>query len=134
MTSTVELERMPRSSLIDRYEHLISSPPPKGISTPLLCRLVAYEVQAARYGGLSLRTRNKLQAIAGDQAVAPGGPSLRSGSRLVRDWNGVTHVVDVVKGGYRYQGRIYRSLSAIAREITGARWSGPRFFGLKGTS
>jgi hypothetical protein len=125
---------MPRSDLIDQYEHLISAPPPKGISTPLLCRLVAYEVQAARYGGLPLRTRNKLQAIASDLAVAPAGPSLRSGSRLVRDWNGVTHVVDVVKGGYRYQGRIYRSLSAIAREITGARWSGPRFFGLKGRS
>lgn len=134
MTSTVELERMPRSSLVDQYEHLISAPPPKGISTPLLCRLVAYEVQAARYGGLPLRTRNKLQAIASDQAVAPAGPSLRSGSRLVRDWNGITHVVDVVNGGYRYQGRVYRSLSAIAREITGARWSGPRFFGLKGTS
>ena len=134
MTSTAELEMMPRSYLIDQYEHLISAPPPKGISTPLLCRLVAYEVQAARYGGLPLRTRNKLQAIAGDQAVALASPSLRSGSRLVRDWNGVTHVVDVVKGGYRYQGRLYRSLSAIAREITGARWSGPRFFGLKGTS
>lgn len=125
---------MPRSSLIDQYEHLINTPPPKGISTPLLCRLVAYEVQAARYGGLPLRTRNKLQAIASDLAVAPAGPSLRSGSRLVRDWNGITHVVDVVKGGYRYHGRVYRSLSAIAREITGARWSGPRFFGLKGTS
>ncbi|AXE66428.1 hypothetical protein BBF93_12750 [Hyphomonas sp. CACIAM 19H1] len=125
---------MPRSYLIDQYEHLISAPPPKGISTPLLCRLVAYEVQAARYGGLPLRTRNKLQAIASDQAVVPAGSSLRSGSRLVRDWNGVTHVVDVAKGGYRYQGRVYRSLSAIAREITGARWSGPRFFGLKGTS
>ena len=134
MTSTAELEMMPRSYLIDQYEHLISAPPPKGISTPLLCRLVAYEVQAARYGGLPLRTRNKLQAIASDQAVALASPSLRSGSRLVRDWNGITHVVDVVKGGYRYQGRVYRSLSAIAREITGARWSGPRFFGLKGTS
>ena len=134
MTSTAELERMPRASLVDQYQHLISAPPPKGISTPLLCRLVAYEVQAARYGDLPLRTRNKLQAIASDQAVALASPSLRSGSRLVRDWNGVTHVVDVVKGGYRYQGRVYRSLSAIAREITGARWSGPRFFGLKGTS
>lgn len=134
MTSTVELERMPRSSLVDQYEHLISAPAPKGISTPLLCRLVAYEVQAARYGGLPLRTRNKLQAIASDLAVAPAGPSLRSGSRLVRDWNGITHIVDVVKGGYRYQGRVYRSLSAIAREITGAHWSGPRFFGLKGAS
>ncbi|MBY9068250.1 DUF2924 domain-containing protein [Hyphomonas sp. WL0036] len=125
---------MLRSSLVDQYQHLLSAPPPKGISTPLLGRLVAYEVQAAKYGGLPLRTRNKLQTIACDQAVAPAGPSLRSGSRLVRDWNGVTHVVDVLKGGYRYQGRVYRSLSAIAREITGARWSGPRFFGLKGAS
>ncbi|MBA4228398.1 MAG: hypothetical protein C0456_17435 [Hyphomonas sp.] len=125
---------MPRSSLVDQYQKLLSAPPPKGMSTPLLCRIVAYEVQSALYGGLPLRTRNKLQAIASDLAVAPAGPSLRSGSRLVRDWNGITHIVDVVKGGYRYRGRVYRSLSAIAREITGARWSGPRFFGLKGAS
>jgi hypothetical protein len=52
------------------------------------------------------------------------------GARLLRDWNGRTHVIDVVENGYLYDGTIYRSLSAIARRITGAHWSGPRFFGL----
>ena len=55
---------------------------------------------------------------------------LKSGTRLVREWNGSTHVVDVVEGGYRWNERTYGSLSAIARAITGARWSGPRFFGV----
>ena len=57
-------------------------------------------------------------------------PSLNAGARLLRDWNGVTHVVDVVDGGYLYQGKRHRSLSAIAKVITGAHWSGPRSFGL----
>lgn len=55
---------------------------------------------------------------------------LAAGARLLRDWNGRTHVVDVVESGYLYEGKTYRSLSAIARRITGAHWSGPRFFGL----
>lgn len=131
MRSTARLQEMPRPDLVDQYARLLDAPPPKGISTPLLCRIVAYENQAARKGGLPLRIRNKLQSIADGQTITPAPPSLRSGARLVRDWNGVSHVVDVVKGGFRYQGRMYRSLSAIAREITGARWSGPRFFGLK---
>ena len=57
-------------------------------------------------------------------------PTLQSGARLVREWNGVNHVVEVIEGGYVWNGDRHRSLSAIARAITGARWSGPRFFGL----
>ena len=57
---------------------------------------------------------------------------IRSGARLVREWNGRTHTVTVEEEGFTYAGRNYRSLTAIAREITGARWSGPRFFGLAG--
>lgn len=134
MRSPARLQKIPRPDIVDQYERLLHVPPPKGMSTPLLCRILAYEAQAARNGGLSLRTRNKLLSIANDQTVPPASPSLRSGSRLVREWNGVSHVVDVVKGGFRYRNKTYRSLSAIAREITGARWSGPRFFGLKAAS
>lgn len=57
-------------------------------------------------------------------------PAMRPGGRLLREWNGVTHVVDVIEGGFMWNGQTWRSLSAIAREITGAHWSGPRFFGL----
>jgi len=58
--------------------------------------------------------------------------ALKPGGRLLREWNRVTHVVDITEGGFAWNGQSYRSLSAIAREITGAHWSGPRFFGLKG--
>jgi hypothetical protein len=58
---------------------------------------------------------------------------MKAGGRILREWNGVTHVVDVLDLGFRWNGTTYRSLSAIARAITGARWSGPRFFGLKET-
>ena len=58
-------------------------------------------------------------------------PTLKPGGRLIREWNGVTHVVDVIDGGFVWNGQRYASLSPIARAITGARWSGPRFFGLK---
>ncbi|WP_423827748.1 DUF2924 domain-containing protein [Shimia abyssi] len=58
-------------------------------------------------------------------------PALKPGGRLIREWNGVTHVVEVVEGGFLWKGQRYASLSPIARAITGARWSGPRFFGLK---
>ncbi|BDW86550.1 hypothetical protein MACH21_27270 [Roseicyclus marinus] len=57
-------------------------------------------------------------------------PNLKPGGRLLREWNGVTHVVEVVENGYLWNGQRWRSLSVIAREITGAHWSGPRFFGL----
>lgn len=122
-----------RSDLVGMYEHLAGTSVPRGLSQPILARIVAYDTQAAINGGLPLKIQNQLKSIASDQAIAPAQPYLRSGARLVRDWNGVTHIVDVVKGGFRYRGGMYRSLSAVAREITGARWSGPRFFGLKAT-
>ena len=94
-----------------------------------------YRIQELRYGGLSKPTSRKLAAIAqarrSDGEIAPeGAPRIRAGARLVREWNGRTHTVTVEKEGFTYAGRGYRSLSAIAREITGARWSGPRFFGV----
>ncbi len=69
-------------------------------------------------------------AANGDHGGRKTAPTLQSGARLVREWNGSTHVVDVVEGGFIWNGDRHRSLSAIARTITGARWSGPRFFGL----
>ena len=100
------------------------------MSSTLLGALVAYETQAASKGRLPTRLRNQLLTIAQDAPIVLS-PSLRTGSRLVREWNGTSHTVDVAKGGFVYREQNYKSLSAIAREITGARWSGPRFFGLK---
>jgi hypothetical protein len=131
MTSSDQQDTLPRGSLVKQYKDLTRAEVPVSMSSALLSAIVAYETQAARKGGLPVRLRNQLQSIAENAPLALAAPSLRSGARLVRDWNGASHVVDVVKGGFIYRGRKYKSLSAIAREITGARWSGPRFFGPK---
>ncbi|KCZ64604.1 DUF2924 domain-containing protein [Hyphomonas atlantica] len=134
MSPAAELKDLPRADLVGRYEHLLDTPPPKGLSTPLLRRIVAFETQAVEHGGLGLRLRKQLRSIAdADGSVSPT-THLRSDARLVREWNGVTHVVDRVGNGFSYRGKTYRSLSAIAKEITGVKWSGPRFFGLKGAA
>ncbi len=129
------LGQLPRAKLVERWRALCRSEPPKGISTRLLVRAAAYQVQAKRYGRLRPRLRRQLHAIAANETPGalisrPKAVSLAPGTRLVREWNGSTHVVDVTEGGYRWNGGSYRSLSAVARAITGARWSGPRFFGL----
>ena len=130
------------------YEHY-GSPPPKAISTRLLAFAVAYAVQVERHGGLSRRSQKELLRLAGSagavqdskppgssspsahrQRAARQGAAPRQGTRFVREWNGKNHVVEVLDKGYDWQGKTYRSLSAIASTITGNRWSGPRFFGL----
>ena len=104
--------------------------PPRGLRQAFLARLLAYDLQVRARGGLSPRLVKRLQATAAGETPSPAAPQLRPGAQLLRTWNGVTHRVDVVEDGYRYRGDIYRSLSAIAKRITGAHWSGPRFFGL----
>ena len=129
------LADLPRPTLVERWRTLYRTDPPKGISRPLLVRAIAYEMQAKRYGGLKPAIDRRLRMIAngaanGDHGDCKTAPTLQSGARLVREWNGVNHVVEVIEGGYVWNGDRHRSLSAIARTITGARWSGPRFFGL----
>jgi hypothetical protein len=126
-----------RDQLIDRWTKAYKCQPPKGISRTLLERSAAYQAQAKSYGGLNVTTRRALRAMltAGKthQPTKPAGdakPSLEPGMRLVREWNGRTYSVDVIEGGFVWDGRVHKSLSVIARKITGARWSGPRFFGL----
>ena len=106
-----------------------------------MVRAIAYEMQAKKYGGLKPAVSRQLQRIAaglaaGEPVAIKAASKLKPGARLVREWNGSTHVVEVVDGGFIWNGERYSSLSAIARAITGARWSGPRFFGLasSGTS
>ena len=130
------LEALPAltsDELRKEWRRLYRSQPPR-LSRDLLIRAIAYRIQELRYGGLSKTTRGKLVARrkakqSGEKTVVEGA-KIRAGARLVREWNGRTHAVTVEEGGFTYAGRSYRSLSAIARDITGARWSGPRFFGL----
>jgi len=134
MTLSAEIQALSRADLVDRYEQLLDTPPPKGLSSPLLRRIVAFETQAAERGGLGLRLRKRLKSIADENRAISPTIHLKSDARLVREWNGVTHVVDRIEHGFSYRGNTYRSLSAIAKEITDAKWSGPRFFGLKGVA
>jgi hypothetical protein len=92
-------------------------------------------MQVREHGGLSAAAVRRLQIIASgrkESEAARRAAAAGPGTRFVRDWNGATHIVDVVDDGYLWKGVRYRSLSVIARTITGARWSGPRFFGLAG--
>ncbi len=98
-----------------------------------MAKAIAYDIQAKALGGLSARTIRALKAAAKPgaapaAATRPPGP----GTRLIREWNGILHEVEVLDDGYLWRGQRHRSLSAIARAITGTKWSGPRFFGLKG--
>ncbi len=129
------LGKLSRPALVARWKKLCRADPPKGLSQRLLVRGIAYEMQAKRYGGLKAATARRLRMIAGgagdgDRVSRTAAPVLQPGTRLVREWNGTTHIVEVIEGGYVWNGDRLRSLSAIARSITGARWSGPRFFGL----
>ncbi len=116
------------------WQRLYRSEPPR-ISRDLLIRGIGYRLQELQYGGLGKSTRRKLKTLAkmfrttGQVAPDPG-LSLKPGARLVREWRGRTHTVTVTEDGFECGGVSYPSLTKIAKKITGAHWSGPRFFGL----
>ena len=125
-----DIEALDREGLLTLWQDCFGTPAPKGISLTYLRRFVAFEVQARQKGGLHTPLLAKLARLeAGQDRTAP--PALKPGGRFLREWNGVTHVVDVTSGGYLWQGQCHRSLPAIARALTGAQSSGPRSFGLK---
>ncbi len=107
-----------------------SSPPPATLSRDLLLRGLAYELQAQSSGKLTRREIAELRSF-GDHRKGKVGPPIKTGSRLLRLWQGRTHEVVVLEDGFLWEGEEYETLSVIARAITGTRWSGPRFFGLK---
>ena len=129
-----DLERSSRAVLVEHWRSLYRREPPKGLGRRLLIGAIAYETQMRQSGQSGAGLRRRLERYAAFAGAAH--PALRTtrtlkpGARLVREWNGSTHVVDVVERGYLWNGTRYRSLSAIARVITGATWSRPRFFGL----
>jgi hypothetical protein len=118
------------------WRRLHRTPPPMRLSRDLLTRGITYKLQERAYGGLSMATARKLEQAGADSlsrgSVIPAPPIfLRPGTRLVREWRGVTHTALIHADGIEWRGQRYRSLSLVARKITGARWSGPRFFGLR---
>ena len=133
-TAPAVAEPASREDLRCEWRRLYRSEPPR-ISRDLLTRGIAYRRQELEHGGLSKATRRKLKTLAkmvhttGRVAPDPG-VCLKPGARLVREWHGRTHTVTVTEDGFDYAGTSYPSLTKIAKKITGARWSGPRFFGL----
>jgi len=108
--------------------------PPFGISRDLVIRSLAYDLQQRAHGRLDRALRRRLQTLAAalekDARSVHPGVLLKAGSTLVRQWRGHTHTVLVGENGFEYEGQRYRSLTVIAERITGAHWSGPRFFGV----
>ena len=122
------INAMDRSGCLERWREVFGRSPPKYLSPQFLRRVLIWEALNRTLGGLSTKTERRLKQIAsGKAALTPAKP----GSQLVREWNGRTYQVEVVKDGYVLDGKTWRSLSAIARHITGAHWSGPRFFGVQ---
>jgi hypothetical protein len=128
---------MKPKNLRSEWERVHRVPAPPGFGPDLLARGLAYTAQQKARGGLASEVAREIRRGVADLAatsVLPDrAPSLRPGTRLTREWHGRTHHVHVVERGFEYRDKPYRSLTAIAREITGARWSGPRFFGLAGS-
>ena len=124
------------ASLRAEWRRLYRSHPPRHIRRDLLVLAIAWKLQERVYGGLTAAQKRKLADIAEElrkNGNLSTGPAIRMkpGLRLVREWRGETHTVLVLEDGFEWNGQRRCSLSAIAREITGTRWSGPLFFGLK---
>lgn len=119
------LADMSPPALRKEWERAYGMPAPR-ISADLLRMGIAYRLQEKMHGGLSRTSTTTLKAS------LEQGPTIRPGTRLVRSWNGRSVTVQVTENGFLYEDREFASLSAIAREVTGTNWSGPRFFGLDG--
>ena len=135
-----ELARRPIQELRRQYLKLLAEPPPSAFGPDLLRRSIAQKLQEDLYGGLPPKTQRELDRLVDLMARAPNGRitlprRIKPGSVLVRDWKGTSHRVTVLESGFGHDGKTYTNLSEIARLITGTRWNGPRFFGLRaGTS
>jgi hypothetical protein len=130
----VDLAALDATALKALWRKLFKSAPPKIARKEFFVRMLAYAVQCKTYGHLTKESLRKLRGFDEGKSVAEASarvPKFGAGTRLVREWRGTTHEVMVMERGFAYRGRSYASLSEVARTITGARWSGPRFFGLR---
>lgn len=126
------LPSLNKAQLLVVWRENFNQPPPPKLRKELMVPVLAYRMQEKEFGGLSHTARKRLREI----ARSPGSKkqtedSLLGGTRLIRTWRGEVHEVTVTDTGFTYRGREFKSLSRIAREITGTPWSGPLFFGTK---
>src|ERR1700693_2104117 len=130
------LSKLGIDELRERWKSMFAKAPSRDISRSFLTRAIAYRLQEKAFTGLKPSTRRGLAELAHDGAnesslAAVRSRSVRPGAVLVREWRGISHQVSVLEKGFSFRGKRYRSLSEVARQITGTRWSGPLFFGLK---
>jgi len=132
------LPKMNIDQLQAKWRQRLKEPVPMHVRKQLFVPILAYKLQEQAYGGLRSEVRRRLEKIADAYRRSPAstarleaGQSIKPGTRLLREWNGDTHQVVVLECGFEYRGERYKSLSVIARKITGTRWSGPAFFGLR---
>jgi len=131
------LKAMSVNELKSEWRSLFGSDAPNNSRNFLTIR-IGYRIQELTYGGPDKGTRRMLDALANEvdgtltrkrQIIDPRNPV--AGTKLIREWDGVAHTVTVLRDGFEWEGRRYKSLSAVARAITGTRWNGYRFFGLR---
>jgi hypothetical protein len=133
------LPTLSKAELQEKWREKLKQPAPTHLNKSILVPLLAYKLQEQAFGGLKPAYKRRLRQLAESfernpsEAARRVSPSagIKPGTRLIRQWDGQTHQVTVAEGGFEYKGTRYRSLSEIARLITGTRWSGPLFFGLK---
>ena len=136
---TAEIASVSKASIRDlreRWKSLYGKEPSGHIGRSFLIRAIAYRLQEKAFGGLKPSTRRLLARVAEETAARSSAKSppvrkAETGTILVREWQGAAHRVTVLREGVSFKGKRYRSLSEVAREITGSHWSGPRFFGLR---
>ncbi|HEX5235757.1 MAG TPA: DUF2924 domain-containing protein [Silvibacterium sp.] len=134
-----ELPRLNRAQLRAKWRSVLKKEPPAHLRKQLLIPLLAYKMQEQAYGGLGPEIKRRLRELAAsfESASSQAGARhdsrrrIKPGTRLIRQWQDKTHHVTVGEDGFEYNGHKYSSLSKIARLITGTRWSGPLFFGIK---
>ena len=125
-----------RIELRELWRDSYGSDPPVKISDLLMRQAIAHRLQVKRFGGLDFSTRRALKQVLEQSGAnrlnsSSEGNRVTNGTVLVREWHGATHQVTATEKGLLYRGKLFRSLSEVAREITGTRWSGPLFFGLR---
>jgi Protein of unknown function (DUF2924) len=119
-------------ALRTRWREIFGRTPPAGLTKDIMGRMLAWQIQEKALGGLDRATVKLLERLAkGDNSGLEGKRHLKAGTVLIREYRGERHTVTVVPDGFLWQGITYGSLSTIAHEITGTKWNGPRFFGLR---
>ncbi len=126
-----ELNELDRSGLRMTWRQAFGNAPPHFLSMLFMGKALIWDMQCMIYGGVPVYLKRALKSAAdGKSPRTVAAPAVRAGTQLIREWNGRRYQVDVTEDGFRYNGENHQSLSAIALVITGATWSGPRFFGL----